>query len=89
MARDWLGKPTVIKHPEGRLIAMQQQMFLAQLFAEKLDIDTEDVLRKLAISGLCLTMDVNEIAVDAATVMPTLKNAKAKLRAVPEMADDL
>ena len=85
MASDWVGKFTVIKHPEGRLVAMQQQMFLAQLFADKLDMDTEDVLRKLAISGLCLNMDVNEIAVDAATIMPTLSKMKTKLRAVPEL----
>lgn len=78
----------MIKHPEGRLVAMQQQMFLAQLFAEKLDIDTEDVLRKLAVSGLCLTMDVNEIAVDAATIMPSLTKMKTKLRAVPEMVGE-
>jgi len=84
-----MGEPIVIKHPEGRLVAMQQQMFLAQLLAEKLDMDTEDVLRKLAVSGLCLTMDVNEIAVDAATIMPTLSKMKTKLRAVPELADDL
>ena len=84
-----MGKPSVIKHPEGRLVAMQQQMFLAQLLAEKLDMDTEDVLRKLAVSGLCLNMDVNEIAVDAATIMPSLMKMKEhKLKAVPDLGDD-
>lgn len=84
-----MGEPTVIKHPEGRLIAMQQQMFLAQILAEKMEMQTEDVLRKLATAGLCLTMDVNEVAVDAATIMPTLSKMKTKLRAVPEMVDEL
>jgi hypothetical protein len=73
-----------MNHPEGRILAIQQQMFFAQILAEKMETETEVILRKLAISGLCLTMDANEIAVDAAAIMPNLGNWKARLKAVPK-----
>ena len=74
------------QHPEGRLVAIQQQIFLAQLLAEKMDMETEIVLRKLALAGLSLTMDVNEIALDAATVLPNINKYRAQshLQAVPK-----
>ncbi len=77
----------MINHPEGRVLSVQQQMFFAQILGEKMDLDTETILRKLAISGLCLTPDANEVAVDAAAILPNLN--KTKLRAVPEMVDEL
>lgn len=77
----------MISHPEGRVLSVQQQMFFAQILSEKMDLDTETILRKLAISGLCLTPDTNEVAVDAAAILPNLN--KTKLRSVPEMVDEL
>lgn len=74
-----------MNHPEGRLLAVQQQMFFAQTLAAKMDMDTETILRKLAISGLCLTMDVQEIAVDSAAVYPAINGIKSNhLQVVPE-----
>lgn len=73
-----------MRHPEGRVLAIQQQMYMAELLAEKLDIDTETVLRKLALTGLSLTIDVTEITVDAAAILPNLTKTKARLRAVPK-----
>lgn len=74
-----------MNHPEGRILAIQQQMFFAQTLAEKMDMETEIILRKLAMSGLCLTMDTNEIAVDAAAVFPAIDKFKVNhLQVVPE-----
>lgn len=73
-----------MRHPEGRVLAIQQQMFMAELLAEKMDMDSETVLRKLAIAGLTLAIDVNEITVDAAAILPNLTNIKTRLRAVPK-----
>jgi hypothetical protein len=77
---------TTPNHPEGRLLAVQQQMFFAGLLAEQMDIDTEIVLRKIALAGLCLAMDIDEIAFDAAAVLPNLNKYKAaaRLKVVPE-----
>ena len=74
-----------MKHPEGRLVAIQQQMFLAQILAESMELDTEIVLRHLADSGLSLITDVNEITVDAAAVMPNINEYRSQLRAVPDV----
>lgn len=79
----------MINHPEGRVLSVQQQMFFAQLLGDKMEIDTEIILRKLAMAGLCLTPDTNEVAVDAAAILPNLNKVKSKLRAVPEMVDEL
>jgi hypothetical protein len=74
-----------MNHPEGRLLAIQQQMFFAQTLASKMETDTETILRKLAISGLSLTMDVEEIAVDASAVYPAISQIKANhLQVVPK-----
>lgn len=73
-----------MEHPEGRLLAVQQQMWFAELLAQKLEMQPDAVLRKLALAGLSLTMDINEITLDAAAVMPLLDVAKPKLRAVPK-----
>lgn len=79
----WMGEPTM-SHPEGRILAIQQQIFFAQMLAEKMDMETEVILRKLALAGLSLTMDANEIAVDAAAVLPNIGKWKARLQAVPK-----
>jgi len=84
VANYWMGKPTMIEHPEGRILAIQQQMFFAQILAEKMDMETEVILRKLAISGLSLTMDTNEVAVDAAAILPNLGKWKSRLQVVPK-----
>ena len=90
VAGNWMGKPTMMpEHPEGRIVAVQQQMFFAHLLGEKMELDTEIVLRKLAIAGLCLVADTNEIAVDAAAVLPNLNKHKARLRSVPDEVDEL
>lgn len=80
---------SIPNHPEGRILAVQQQMFFAHLLGEKMELDTEIVLRKLALAGLCLTTDTDEIAVDAAAVLPNLNKHKARLRSVPDMVDEL
>lgn len=73
-----------MNHPEGRLVAIQQQMFFAQMLAEKMDMETEVILRKLALAGLSLVTDVNEITVDAAAVLPNINKYRNQLRAVPD-----
>jgi hypothetical protein len=83
-----MGKSTM-NHPEGRILAIQQQMFFAQILAEKMDMETETILRKLAIAGLSLSMDTNEVAVDAAAILPNLPKWRSRLRAVPDIAGDL
>lgn len=80
----WLDGGVPMKHPEGRILAIQQQMFFAQILAEKMDMDTELILRKLAVSGLCLSMDSEEIAVDASAIAPNLNKWKSRLQVVPE-----
>jgi len=72
-----------VNHPEGRVLAIQQQMFFSKILAEKMDIHAEDVLRKLSISGLRLATDEDEIAVDAAVILPRLDTYETKLYAVP------
>jgi hypothetical protein len=73
-----------MNHPEGRLVAIQQQMFFAQMLAEQMEMETEIILRKLALAGLTLAVDVNEITMDAAAVMPNINKYKNQLRAVPD-----
>jgi hypothetical protein len=79
----------MIEHPEGRILAVQQQIFFAQILGEKMELDTEVVLRKLSLAGLCLATDTNEVAVDAAVVLPNLNQHKARLRSVPKAVDKL
>jgi hypothetical protein len=78
-----------IEHPEGRVVAVQQQMFFAHLLSEKMEMDAEVILRKLAMAGLCLVTDINEVALDAAAILPNLNHEKTKLRSVPDMVDEL
>ncbi len=73
-----------MSHPEGRVLAVQQQMFFASILSDNWGIDEQVILRKLAMSGLKLTPDADEVAVDAAAILPKLEMERpAKLKAVP------
>ena len=72
-----------MNHPEGRLIAIQQQMAFATL-AAKGEYTGEILLNLIAEAGLCLAPDINKIALDAANIMPKINNPKSKLRAVKD-----
>ena len=73
-----------MNHPEGRVLAIQQQMFFAQLLSEQMDIDTTTILRKLGMAGLMLVVDPNEVSIDAGAVYPSLMDTKSKLSLVKE-----
>jgi hypothetical protein len=79
--RDYL-----MRHPEGRALAVQQQMYFATILAEKFDLDTETILRKLAIAGMTLGLDTEEITADAAAILPKInpEDMITKLRLVTE-----
>lgn len=78
-----------MRHPEGRLLAIQQQMFFATVLADELNMDIEVVLRKLAMAGLRLMADEQEISTDASTVYPTInKMKKQHLAPVPDMGGE-
>lgn len=75
-----------MRHPEGRLVAIHQQIFLATILSEELNIEIEIVLRKLAMAGLRLMADEQEIATDASAVYPSINNMKKqRLEAVPDL----
>ena len=79
-----------MKHPVGRILAVQQQMFFATLLSDSWGVGEEIILRKLAMAGLKLAPDADEVAVDAAAVLPTLdreRPANGRLKAVPKMED--
>lgn len=76
----------LMTHPEGRVLAVQQQMFFAHILSDNWGIDEAVILRKLAMSGLKLAPDAEEVAVDAAAILPKLaaeRPKQAKLKAVP------
>jgi hypothetical protein len=76
----------LMSHPEGRVLAVQQQMFFAHILSDNWGIDEAIILRKLAMSGLKLAPDAEEVAVDAAAILPKLsaeRPKQAKLKAVP------
>ena len=76
-----------MRHPEGRLVAIQQQIFLAGLLADELGMDQAVILRKLGMAGLHLAPDTQEIAVDASVVYPKVADYKSPLRIVPKAED--
>jgi hypothetical protein len=76
-----------MKHPEGRVLAIQQQMFFAGLLADQMDTTPEIILRKLSMAGFALIADINEVAVDAAAILPKLPDWRSPLRAVPDVAE--
>jgi hypothetical protein len=63
-------------HPEGRLVAIQQQMHFAKWFADASGMEQQDVLDALSESGMRLVPDENEIAVDACNVLPSVNEMK-------------
>jgi hypothetical protein len=72
-------------HPEGRLLAIQQQMAFANLIT-KGNYTAEAFLDMISEAGLCLAPDINEVALDAARLLPKMNNIKTKLRAVKDEA---
>jgi hypothetical protein len=78
-----------MKHPEGRLVAIQQQIFFATMLADEMDMETAVILRKLALAGLRLVTDEQEITFDAAAVYPGISEMREKhLQAVPDMGGE-
>lgn len=60
-----MGRNNPIKHPQGRLIAIQEQIHRAESVSHEFDMMPEFLLKALSASGMMLTPDINEIAVDA------------------------
>lgn len=73
-----------MNHPEGRVLAIQQQIFFAKILSEKMELDVANVLRKLALSGLSLVTDTNEHTVDAAAIYPSIYDTEPALKLVKE-----
>ena len=73
-----------MKYPEGRLVAIQQQLHFAKILADQLDLPHDVVLEKLALSGLRLFPDEQEISIDATSVLASIEKNKTGLRAVPD-----
>ena len=75
-----------MNHPEGRLVAIQQQVFFGTMLAQEMGLETEVILRKLALIGLRLVTDEQEITFDAAAVFPAISKIKDNhLQAVPDL----
>ena len=66
----------LMRHPEGRLIAIQEQIHLAELSAKNFDMMPVYLLACLSKSGVRLVADENEIAVDAANLMQKILDNK-------------
>lgn len=71
-----------MNRPEGLLLAVQQHIHFATMLAEKLEVSTEKLLNGLSDSGMRLTTDEADVALDAAKVYPRLMNTKANLQVV-------
>lgn len=65
-----------MNHPEGRLIAIQEQIHLAELSAKNFDMMPVYLLACLSKSGVRLVADENEIAVDAANLLQKIMENK-------------
>ena len=65
-----------MQHPEGRIIAIQEQIHLAELASKSFDMASTYLLACLSKSGMRLAADENEIAVDAANLMSEINNIK-------------
>ena len=82
-----------VSHPEGRLVAIQQQIFFAKWFADKSGLEHQDVLDALRETGLRFMPDENEIATDASNVLPAVTDFKEEqfiapnLQVVPDWED--
>jgi hypothetical protein len=65
-----------MQHPEGRIIAIQEQIHLAELASKNFDMASIYLLACLSKSGMRLVPDENEIAVDAANLMQQISDTK-------------
>ena len=65
-----------MKHPEGRIIAIQEQIHLADLASKNFDMAPVYLLACLSKSGMRLVADENEIAVDAANLLQKIDDTK-------------
>ena len=74
-----------MNHPEGRLLAIQQQMAFANLIT-KGNYTAEAFLDMISEAGLCLAPDINEVALDAARLLPKINNPKSRLKSVKDNA---
>jgi hypothetical protein len=77
------------ENSNGRVVAIQQQLFFAQMLSDNMDITSDFLLRKLAMTGLRLTSDIEEVALDAAAIQPHLRIDKTGLYAVPDDLENL
>lgn len=68
-----------MKRPEGLLLAVQQHIHFAHLLADNMKIDVQIILDALSESGMRLTTDEADIALDAAKVFPRLKQTKLEV----------
>lgn len=69
----------------GRVVAIQQQLFFAQMLSDSMEvIDVDFLLRKLALTGLRLTSDIEEVALDSAAIQPHLHKDRTGLYVVPD-----
>ena len=66
----------LMQHPEGRIIAIQEQIHLAELASKNFDMASIYLLACLSKSGMRLVADENEIAVDAANLLQQIENTK-------------
>ena len=65
-----------MQHPEGRIIAIQEQIHLAELASKNFDMASVYLLACLSKSGMRLVPDENEIAVDAANLLQKITENK-------------
>ena len=72
-------------HPEGRLVAIQQQIYFAKWFAESSGMEHQDVLDALRDCGMRFVPDENEIAVDASNVLPSVNEMKEEQATAPTL----
>ena len=73
----------LVDHPRGRVIAVQEQIHLAELASKNFDMASVYLLACLSKSGMRLVADENEIAVDAANLLQKIMEQKP-LRAVKD-----
>lgn len=71
-------------HPEGRLLAIQQQIHFGKLLADAMKLEHQEVLNALAIAGMRLSPDEGEIAIDASNVLPSITTYRSRLQVVKD-----
>lgn len=73
-----------IEHPQGRVIAVQQQIHFARELSEQFDMTPELLMSYLAIAGFELQPDLNEVMLDAAAISARLKAENREFRVVKD-----